>query len=109
MKTRRNLKRKFFRDIAKQQGVLNKQGLRYIKTTLWCEGKTQEDFNRMLETKRMENYPTEAKTEEEAAKDIKEGTRLKSTGISETDRNAIGAVLEQHFKNGGLKPIENQI
>ena len=82
---------------------MQSQFLRYDKTRLWCQNKTTEQLMEMVQAKKLDNYPARQLTLEQAAEDINSGENLQSTGMSNTDRNAIAHVmkgrLEQQKEN----------
>ncbi len=84
------------------------QTLRYQKTILWLDGKTQEDIHEMIETRSMKDYPVKATNIREAKEHLKDKIGLQTTGISRTDRDAIGKVLEEHARIGRMKPETNE-
>lgn len=94
----RRVKRQEMRNARKtieQKGhIMQSQMLRYDKTILWCEGKTAEEIMEMVKLKKLDNYPAKAKDLAETEEMLKTGVGLQSTGLSNTDMNAIGNVFK---------------
>ena len=86
------------RPTQSKQEALEKKFLRYCKTVQWMNGKSGEEIKKCAETKIMENYPVDAKTIEDAIRDLDSEQNLRSTGISLTDLRAIEDVVKEWKK-----------
>lgn len=90
---RRAYNQRLTKSLKKSGPKMQSQILRFDKTRLWCQNKTNEELMEMVGNRKLDNYPAVQLTIGEAADAINSGVGLQSTGISNTDKNAIAEVF----------------
>lgn len=73
--------------------LIEKQMHRFMITQVWASYQTQDQILETIKNREMADYPVNAKTVDEAKEMITTHRDLRTTGISNTDKNAIAEVL----------------
>lgn len=81
------------------QKINKKQYLRYMKTFVWAINHTKEEIDKAVIVGKVEDYPVDATTVEDAINFVETGECLRETKLSLTDLYAIKEVIDgTHFK-----------
>jgi hypothetical protein len=76
-----------------KQKIDKRQYLRYMKTFVWAMRKSMEELLQVNKKGKLENYPVDANTVEDAINFVETGDGLRTTNVSMTDVYAIMEVM----------------
>jgi hypothetical protein len=81
------------------QKIHKRQYLRYMKTFVWAINHTKEEIEKAVIIGKIEDYPVDATTVEDAINFVETGECLRETKIGMTDLYAIKESLDgEHIK-----------